>query len=197
MGKAVNDEGLDIIFRQARSQNAWLDKPVSNTMLRAVYDLMKWGPTSANCSPARILFLTTEAAKNRLISHVIESNVEKVQRAAACAIIGYDLAFYERIPELFPHNPEAKDWFSGDAQVAEITAFRNGTLQGGYFMIAARSLGLDCGPMSGFDNAGVDKEFFPDGQVRSNFICAIGHGDPEGVFERSPRLSFDDACEIL
>ncbi len=197
MGKAVNDEGLDIIFRQARSQNAWQDTPVSDTMLRAVYDLMKWGPTSANCSPARILFLTSPDAKERLVPHVLGTNAEKTRTAAACAIIGYDLEFYERIPELFPHNPEAKDWFSGDPVVAETTAFRNGSLQGAYLMIAARALGLDCGPMSGFDNAGVDREFFPDGKVKSNFLCAIGHGDPKGLFERSPRMAFDDACQIL
>ena len=197
MGKAVNDEGLDIIFRQARSQNAWQEKPLSNTLLRAVYDLMKWGPTSANCSPARFLFLTSQDAKERLVPHVLGTNAEKTRTASAVAIVGYDIEFYERIPELFPHNPGARDWFSGDAQVAETTAFRNGTLQGAYLMIAARALGLDCGPMSGFDNAGVDKEFFPDGKVKSNFLCALGYGDPSGVFERSPRLDFDDACQIL
>lgn len=197
MGKAVNDQGLDIIFRQARSQNAWEDKPLSDTLLRAVYDLMKWGPTSANCSPARFLFLSSPEAKERLVPHLLGTNVEKARTAASVAIIGHDLNFYERIPELFPHNPGAKDWFAGDASLAETTAFRNGSLQGAYLIIAARALGLDCGPMSGFDNAGVDREFFPDGQVKSNFICALGHGDAKGVFERSPRLSFEDACQIL
>ena len=197
MGKTVNDEGLDLLFRQARSQNAWQDAPISDTMVRAIYDLMKWGPTSANCSPARFLFLTSAEAKERLVPFVLGTNAEKTRTASTVAIIGYDLEFYERIPELFPHNPEARDWFSGDASVAETTAFRNGTLQGAYLMIAARALGFDCGPMSGFDNAGVDKEFFPNSSVRSNFICAIGQGDPSGVFERSPRLSFEDACQIL
>ncbi len=197
MGKTVNDEGLDLLFRQARSQNAWQDAPISDTMVRAMYDLMKWGPTSANCSPARFVFLTSPDAKERLVPHMLGTNVEKTRTASTVAIIAYDLEFYERIPELFPHNPEAKDWFSGDAQVAETTAFRNGTLQGAYLMIAARALGFDCGPMSGFDNAGVDQEFFPNSPLRSNFICAIGQGDPKGVFERSPRLSFEDACQIL
>ena len=197
MSKAVNDEGLDIIFRQARSQNKWQDKPVSDTILRAVYDLMKWGPTSANCSPARIVFLKTAEAKQRLVPHLLESNVEKVVTASACVIIAYDLEFYERIPELFPHNPEAREWFAHDEKVAEVTAFRNGSLQGAYFMIAARALGLDCGPMSGFDNAGVDKEFFPGGKIKSNFLCSIGYGDPTGVFGRSPRLGFENACQIL
>ncbi len=197
MGKAVNDQGLDIIFRQARSQNAWQDTPLSDTLLRAVYDLMKWGPTSANCSPARFLFLSSPEAKERLVPHLLGANVEKARTAASVVIIGHDLKFFDRIPELFPHNPGAKDWFAEDAALAETTAFRNGSLQGAYLIIAARALGLDCGPMSGFDNAGVDGEFFPDGQVRSNFICALGYGDPKGVFERSPRLSFEDACQIL
>jgi 3-hydroxypropanoate dehydrogenase len=197
MSKTVNDEGLDTIFRQARSQNSWTDQPVSNTLLLAIYDLMRMGPTSANCSPARMVFLTTPEAKERIRPYLIESNVEKVTTAPVCVILGYDTKFYDKIPQLFPHNPEAREWFAGNAELAETTAFRNSTLQGAYLMIAARSVGLDCGPMSGFDNAGVDKEFFPGGSVKSNFLCGIGIGDPKGVFERSPRLDFEDACQVL
>ena len=193
---AINDEALDLIFRTARSQNKWLDKPVSVAHLMAIYDLMRWGPTSANVSPARFLFLMSKESKERIRPHLLPANVQKVMTSAATAIIGYDLDFPEHIPRLFPHNPGAKDWFK-DAKLRETTAFRNGTLQGAYFIIAARALGVDCGPMSGFDNAAVDKEFFGGTNVKSNFICAIGHGDSSGVFARSPRLAFDEACKIL
>ncbi|HVZ70323.1 MAG TPA: malonic semialdehyde reductase [Rhizomicrobium sp.] len=193
---AINDEALDIIFRNARTQNKWLDKPVSNTMLMAIYDLMRWGPTSANNMPARILFLTTKEAKERLKPHLSEGNRAKTMSAPVTAIIGYDLDFPEYLPRLFPHNQDAKNWFK-DPVLRETTAFRNGTLQGGYFIIAARAVGLDCGPMSGFDNAGVDKEFFAGTNIKSNFICSLGYGDPSGIFPRSPRLSFDEACKIL
>ncbi len=196
MSHAVNDEALDIVFRTARSQNRWLDKPVSPALLMAVYDLMRMGPTSANCSPARIVFLMSEESKLRLKPHLMASNVEKSMTAPAVAVIGYDLDFPRLLPRLFPHNPGAKDWFD-DPVLRERTAFRNGTLQGAYFIVAARALGLDCGPMSGFDNAGVDKEFFAGTNVRSNFICGVGYGDPSGVFARSPRLEFDEACRIL
>jgi 3-hydroxypropanoate dehydrogenase len=196
MSHAINDEALDTIFRRARSQNKWLDKPVSNALLMAVYDLMRMGPTSANCSPARIVFLVSPEAKARLKPHLLASNVEKTITAPAVAIIGYDLDFPAHMPRLFPHNPTAKDWFN-DPAVREITASRNGTLQGAYFMIAARALGLDCGPMSGFNNAAVDKEFFAGTNIKSNFLCGIGYGDPSAVFERSPRLEFDEACKIL
>lgn len=196
MSRAINDEALDTIFRTARTQNKWQNKPVSEALLMAVYDLMRWGPTSANVSPARILFLVSQASKERLKPYLLPGNVEKVMTSAATAIIGYDLDFAKHLPRLFPHRPEAKNWYS-DPQVAEVTAFRNGTLQGAYFIIAARALGLDCGPMSGFDNAGVDREFFGAGRVKSNFLCSVGYGDPAGVFGRSPRLSFDEACEIL
>lgn len=193
---AINDEALDIIFRNARTQNKWLDKPVSNTMLMAIYDLMRWGPTSANNMPARILFLTTKEAKDRLKPHLSEGNREKTMSAPVTAIIGYDLDFPEHLPRLFPHNQDAKNWFQNPT-LREITAFRNGTLQGGYFIVAARAVGLDCGPMSGFNNAGVDAEFFAGTNVKSNFICSLGYGDPSGIFPRSPRLSFDEACKIL
>lgn len=192
----INDEALDIIFRTARTQNKWLDKPVSNTLLMALYDLMRWGPTSANCSPARILFLTTPEAKERLKPHLSEGNRAKTMSAPVTAIIGYDLDFPELLPRLFPHNQDAKNWFK-NPDLREKTAFRNGTLQGAYFIIAARAVGLDCGPMSGFDNAGVDREFFAGTNIKSNFICSLGYGDPSGLFPRSPRLSFDEACKIL
>jgi len=193
---AINDEALDIIFRSARTQNKWLDKPVSAPMLMAIYDLMRWGPTSANNSPARILFISSPQAKARLKPLLSEGNRAKTMSAPVTAIIGYDLDFPEHLPRLFPHNQDAKNWFQNPV-LRETTAFRNGSLQGGYFIMAARAVGLDCGPMSGFDNAGVDKEFFTGTNIKSNFICALGYGDPTGLFERSPRLSFDEACKIL
>ncbi|HWA03646.1 MAG TPA: malonic semialdehyde reductase [Rhizomicrobium sp.] len=196
MTHAVNDEALDTIFRAARSQNKWLDKPVSRALLMALYDLMRFGPTSANCSPARIVFLVSRESKARLKPHLHDYNVEKVMTAPAVAVIGYDLDFPERMPKLFPHNPAARHWFD-DPAVRATTAFRNGSLQGAYFIIAARALGLDCGPMSGFDNDGVDAEFFVGTRVKSNFLCGVGYGDPSGVFARNPRLDFDEACRIL
>ncbi len=195
-GKIINDEALDVIFRSARTRNGWEERPVSSTLVQAVYDLMKWGPTSANCSPARFVFVTTRAAKERLSPHLSEGNRAKTMAAPLTAIIGYDLEFYEELPRLFPHT-DARSWFVGREKLIEATAFRNGTLQGAYFIIAARALGLDCGPMSGFDNAGVDKEFFAGTTVRSNFICSIGFGTEENLFPRSPRLSFDEACKII
>jgi len=196
MTHAVNDEALDTIFRSARSQNKWLDKPVSPALLMAVYDLMRFGPTSANCSPARIVFVVSPEAKARLKPLLAPTNIEKTMTAPAVAIVGYDLDFPEHLPRLFPHNPGAKDWFNDPAH-RQTTAFRNGSLQGGYLIIAARALGLDCGPMSGFSNEGVDREFFAGTNVKSNFICALGYGDPSGLFERNPRLTFDEACQIL
>ncbi|HTQ13295.1 MAG TPA: malonic semialdehyde reductase [Rhizomicrobium sp.] len=193
---AIPDEALDVLFRQARTQNRWRDTPVSPAMLMAVYDLMRWGPTSANCSPARFVFVTSPQARDRLKPFLSPGNRDKVVAAPVTAIIGYDLDFAKRLPELFPHEPTAKAWFA-DPGHAERTAFRNGSLQGAYFLVAARALGLDCGPMSGFDNAGVDREFFAGTAIRSNFICSVGHGDPAGVFPRNPRLSFDEACTIL
>ena len=196
MSHAINDEALDIDFRNARSQNKWLDKPVSPALLMAVYDLMRMGPTSANCCPARIVFAMSPESKERLKPHLSSTNVEKSMTAPAVAVIGYDLDFPDYLPRLFPHNPGAKDWF-GDPVLRQTTAFRNSTLQGAYFIVAARALGLDCGPMSGFHNDGVDKEFFAGTNVKSNFICAVGYGDPSGVFPRNPRLDFDEACKIL
>jgi len=185
------------ILTQGRSHNEWLKKDVTDNLLHQLYDIMKWGPTSANCSPARIVFIKTTEAKKRLIKHVIESNAEKTLSAPVTAIIAYDKKFYDHIPKLFPHNPDAKDWFSGSEEFAEKTAFRNSSLQGAYFIIAARLLGLDCGPMSGFDNEGLDKEFFSDTSFKSNFICNIGYGDESKLFKRSPRFDFDQICKIL
>jgi 3-hydroxypropanoate dehydrogenase len=196
MTHAINDEALDTIFRAARTQNKWLDKPVSPALLMAVYDLMRWGPTSANMSPARIVFVMSPEAKARLKPFLSEGNREKTLAAPAVAIIGYDVNFAEHLPRLFPHAPDARNWFA-NPDVAQVHAFRNGSLQGAYFMIAARALGLDCGPMSGFDNAGVDREFFAGTTVKSNFLCNVGYGDPAGLFPRSPRLTFDEACKIL
>ncbi|MEM9262811.1 MAG: malonic semialdehyde reductase [Pseudomonadota bacterium] len=192
----LSDQDLDIIFREARTRNGWEDKPVGETLIQAVYDLTKWGPTSANCSPARFVFVTTDAGKERLKPHLLEGNLQKTMAAPCCVIIGHDLAFYEKLPELFPHT-DAKSWFVGNDALIEETAFRNATLQGAYLMIAARALGLDCGPMSGFNKEGVDKEFFAGTSVKSNFLCNIGYGTDENLVPRSPRLSFDDACSVV
>lgn len=196
MTHAINDEALDTIFRTARTHNAWQDKPVSPALLMAIYDLMRWGPTAANCSPARIVFVVSPEAKARLKPHLDAGNVEKTMAAPATAILGYDLDFPEHMVRLFPHAPGAKDWFK-DPVHRERVAFRNASLQGGYFIVAARALGLDCGPMSGFNNEGVDKAFFAGTAIRSNFLCNLGHGDPKGVRPRGPRLNFDEACRIV
>lgn len=192
----VDGEALDVLFRKARTHISWLEKPVPDELLHQIYDLMKWGPTSANCSPARILFLRTREAKERLRPALSPNNVDKTMAAPVTALIGYDLKFYEHLPRLFPNNLAARDWFSGSAELAQLTAFRNGSLQGGYFILAARAVGLDCGPMSGFDNAKVDAEFFPP-TVKSNFLCNLGYGDPAKLFPRNPRLAFEEACQLL
>ncbi len=192
----LSPEALDTIFRQARTHISWLDKPVGDDLLREVYDLMKWGPTSANCCPARILFVRTREAKERLRPALSPNNVDKTMQAPVTAIIGYDLKFYEHLPRLFPNNPAAQGWFANSPPLAEATAFRNSSLQGGYFILAARAVGLDCGPMSGFDNAKVDAEFFPS-TVKSNFLCNLGYGDHSKLFPRNPRLEFDEACQVL
>lgn len=191
------DAALDQIFRHARTHNAWQDKPVSEEQLRALYDLMKWGPTSANCSPARIVFVKSDEARRKLEPALSDGNRAKTMKAPVTAIIGVDYAFYEKLPYLFPHT-DAKSWFEGNEKLIETTAFRNATLQGGYLILAARSLGLDAGPMSGFDNAMVDAAFFAGTKTRSNFIVALGYGDPDPkvLFPRSPRLAFDEACRI-
>ena len=197
MTRMLDDAGLDLILRKARTQNGWLDKPVSDDQLRAIYAIMRLGPTSANSCPARIVFLRTPEAKARLLPALSPGNVDKTKAAPVTAVIGYDTRFFELFPKLFPHRPEMKDAFANDPKNAEATAFRNGTLQGAYFMIAARAVGLDVGGMSGFDNAKVDAEFYPDGRVKSNFLCNIGHGDPTKVLPKLPRLDFDEACTLL
>jgi 3-hydroxypropanoate dehydrogenase len=192
----LDDAALDQLFRTARTHNAWQDKPVPDTLLRELHELMKWGPTSANCWPLRVVYVKSAQAKERLIPLLMEGNRAKVRAAPVTAILGMDMAFYEQLPKLFPHT-DARSWFAGNPALIEATAFRNSSLQGAYFMLAARALGLDCGPMSGFDNAAVDAEFFAGTTVKSNFICSLGYGDPAGLFPRSPRPSFDEVCKIL
>ena len=188
---------LQQLFLDARSYNGWLEGEVTDDQLRRLYDILKMGPTSFNCCPARFVFLSTPEAKQRIEPHLRPNNVQKTMSAPVVAIIAYDTVFYEQMPKLTPHRPETRDFFAGNEALADVTAFRNGTLQGAYFLIAARAVGLDCGPMSGFDNAGVDAEFFPDGKFRSNFICGLGRGDPESLFGRLPRLEFDEVCKVL
>ncbi|MGP0075508.1 MAG: malonic semialdehyde reductase [Bryobacteraceae bacterium] len=205
MPTPLSSEALDVLFRQARTHNTWLDKPVSDDLLRELYDLMKYGPTSANSCPARILFLRTREAKERLRPALSPTNVDKTMLAPVTAIIGFDLKFFEQTPKLFPHNAAMRDLFAGSPKLAEVTAFRNGTLQGGYMILAARSLGLDCGAMSGFDNAKVDAEFFSGTEgnppefadVKSNFLCNLGYGDASKLFPRNPRLAFEEACRLI
>lgn len=197
MASAIDAAALDQLFLAARTHNKWLDKDVPDSLLRELYDVMKMGPTSANCQPARIVFVKSAAAKERLKPFLSEGNRAKTMSAPVCAIIGFDLEFYENLPRTFPHNQAAKSWFTGNAAHTEITAFRNGSLQGAYFILAARALGLDTGPMSGYDQAGVDKEFFPGGKVKSNFLCSVGYGDPSALMDRLPRLPFDDVAQIL
>ena len=193
----ISREALDQIFLEARTHNRWLDRPVDEAQLRRLVEIMLMGPTTANSLPARILFVQSEAAKRRLEPLLDEGNRAKTMQAPVCAIIGYDLRFYERLPQTFPHNQAARSWFEGKPAKILDAAFRNSSLQGAYLIIAARALGLDTGPMSGFDNAGVDREFFPDGQVKSNFLCAIGYGDKSVLMPRLPRLSFDEIAKII
>ena len=192
----LDDRSLDIIFQQARTHSVWLDKPVSDAQLHQIYDLMKWGPTSANSCPARIVFVRSAAAKERLLRAVAPGNTHKTLTAPVTAIIAHDMEFYENLPTLFP-QADARAWFVGNPPLIETTAFRNGSLQGAYLIIAARALGLDAGPMSGFDNAKVDEEFFPDGKFKSNFLINLGYGNGEEVPPRNPRLSFAQAAQIL
>jgi len=197
MPSPLETVALDRIFRAARTHNAFAPVTVTDDQLRAIYDLAKFGPTSANSSPARFVFVRSGPAKERLRPALSAGNLEKTLAAPVTVIIAYDLDFYEKLPELFPHNPGAAGWFKGNAAHAEATAFRNGSLQGAYFIIAARAMGLDCGPMSGFDNARIDAEFFPGGRIKSNFLCNLGVGDAAKLFPRSPRLSFEQACSVL
>jgi len=191
MSEPLSDTALDQLFRTARTYNGYLDTPVSETQLHAIWDLVKFGPTSANCLPARIIWCTSTEAKEKLAALALPANGDKIRSAPVTAIIGMDLEFYENLPELFPHA-DAKSWFNTNAELAHATAFRNSSLQGAYFILAARALGLDTGPMSGFANDAVDAAFFADQpSVRSNFISTLGYGDPATIFERSPRPGFD------
>jgi 3-hydroxypropanoate dehydrogenase len=183
------------LFDNARTHNGFLSEPVSDATLEALYDLMKWGPTSANSCPARIVFVRSEAAKAKLLACMSPGNVEKTRSAPVTAILGMDLAFYDKLPQLFPHD-DARSWFAGNPTLIESTAFRNSSLQGGYFIMAARALGLDVGPMSGFDAAAVDAAFWAGSSVRTNFICNLGHGDSQKLFGRLPRLAFEEACRL-
>jgi 3-hydroxypropanoate dehydrogenase len=206
----IGDEALNVLFREARSYSAWLDTPVAEDTIRHVYDVLKWGPTSANSSPTRFIFLRSTKAKERLRPALSPGNVAKTLTAPVTVIIAYDLKFYEKLPRLFPHNPAMREVFAKNPQLIETTARRNSSLQGAYMMLAARALGLDCGPMSGFDNAKVDEaffsagkcedceqEFFPEGHVKSNFLCNLGYGDRSTLYPRSPRLEFSEACSLL
>jgi 3-hydroxypropanoate dehydrogenase len=188
---------VEYLFRKARTQNAWLDTPVSDQHLHDLHELARWGPTSMNCQPMRVLFLRSEAAKERLRPALMDGNVGKAMSAPVVAVIGYDLKFYQLLPRLMPFVPGAADMFAADDQLAADTAFRNGCLQGAYFILAARAAGLDTAPMSGFDNAAVDAEFWPGGSVKSNFLCALGTGDTARLYARSPRLGFDEVSETL
>ncbi|MEW5250614.1 malonic semialdehyde reductase [Microbulbifer sp. 2201CG32-9] len=210
MADEISSTARDQLFCNARTHSHWLDKPVDDATLQKLYDLMKMGPTSANCCPARLLFLRSKEAKERLRPALNEGNIAKTMAAPVTAVIAYDMRFYDYLPKLFPHTP-ARDWYLDNAELAAATAFRNGTLQGGYFIMAARALGLDCGPMSGFDNAMVDLEFFqepaegacfqqehlPESPIKSNFLCNLGYGDPQLLHPRSPRFEFDEVCKIL
>ena len=211
MSQRLSDEALDVLFREARTHNDWLDKPVPDALLRELYDVMKWGPTSANSSPARFVFLRTQRAKERLKPALASGNVQKVMTAPVTVIVAYDVKFYEKLPKLFPHSPSMAKLFANAPELVETTAKRNSSLEGAYLILAARALGLDCGPLSGFDNAkvdeeffaagreceGCDQEFFPEGHVRSNFLVNLGYGDAPKLFPRNPRLAFEEACTLL
>lgn len=190
------NETLDQIFCQARTYSAWLPKRVPVEKLREAYELARMGPTSANASPARFVFLASEAAKARLLPALAPLNVEKTKAAPVTIVVAWDVEFYEKLPKLFPHA-DMRSYFVGNKALIEETAFRNGSLQGGYFILAARAVGLDCGPMSGFDQAKVNAEFFPDGKWKANFLCNLGYGDPSKLFPQNPRLEFDEACRVL
>jgi 3-hydroxypropanoate dehydrogenase len=196
--EALDDAGLDLILREARSMNGFVDGPVTDEQLRRIYDLMKMGPTSGNCLPARILFLRSEREKEKLRPALEPGNVDKTLTAAVVAIVGYDVEYWRHFGKLFPHRAEAvTKRHGGNPAFAEATAFRNGTLQGAYLMIAARAIGLDCGAMSGFDNAMVDRTFFAGTTIKSNFLVTLGRGDPSKVFQRLARFEFDEVCKIL
>jgi 3-hydroxypropanoate dehydrogenase len=192
----LNQDGMDLLFRNARTHNGWLDKPVTDDTLREFYDLMKMAPTSANTSPARIVFVRGGAAKEKLLAGVMPGNVDKTKTAPVTAVIGYDIEFYEQLPKLFPHA-DARSWFVGNQPLIQATATRNMALQAGYLILAARAVGLDVGPMSGFDADKVSQAFFPGGKVKADLLVNLGYGDTTKLFPRSPRLSFEEACKIV
>lgn len=193
----LDENALDLIFRKARTHNKWQDKPVPDSLLKKAYDLAKMGPTSMNCSPMRVIFVRSQEAKERLKPMLMGSNREKTMAAPATAILANDTEFYDHMPRMFSHDKGARDMFAGNEKLARVTAMRNGTLQGAYFIMACRALGLDCGPMSGFNNAEVDAAFLEGTTYKSNFLCNIGYGDPEGLYPRGPRFDFDEACRIV
>lgn len=196
MTSALSDSALNQLFFEARTHNAWTAKPVQDALLHQLVDAMKMAPTSANCSPARLVFVKSAEAKEKLKAHLSAGNIEKTMSAPVTAIIAYDLKFYDHLPRLFPHA-DAKSWFTSSEAHANATAFRNGSLQGAYLIMAVRALGLDCGGMSGFDNAGVDASFFAGTTYKSNFLLNIGYGEPKGLFPRSPRFTFDEIAKII
>jgi len=211
MGEVIGDQALDTLFREARTYSKWQPRPVTDDTLHNLYELLKWGPTSANAGPARFAFLRSKEAKERLRPALAPANVEKTMKAPVTVIVAYDMKFYEHLPRLFPQNPGMARLFETSPDLIEATAKRNSSLQGAYLIIAARGLGLDCGPMSGFDQArvdeeffaagrpcfGCDQEFFPEGHVKSNFLCNLGYGDPATLYPRLPRLPFNEACSLL
>lgn len=196
MSNRLDETAQRQLFLDARTHNKWQKKDIQDSVLVDLVDLLKMAPTSANQSPARFVFVKSPEAKARLKPHLVPGNVDKTMEAPVSAIIGTDYKFYDHLPKLFPHK-DARSWFVGNKEFADVSAFRNGTLQGGYFILAARAVGLDCGPISGFDNAGVDAEFFAGTDIKSNFICNLGYGDPAGLFDRSPRFTFDEMATII
>jgi 3-hydroxypropanoate dehydrogenase len=194
--ETLDDRALDRLFREARTHNKWTDRPVPDSKLHELYDLLKFAPTSANASPARFIFVRTPEGKAKLKPSLSAGNLEKTMTAPVTVIVAHDLHFYDRLPDLFPHAPDAKSWFTGSYTFAEQTAFRNGSLQGAYLILAARAVGLDAGPMSGLDNAKVDEAFLSGTNGKSNFLVNLGYGDAEGLFPRSPRLAFDEAARL-
>lgn len=194
--QTLNDDGLDLLFREARTFNGWLDREVPDTLLNLLFDVMKMAPTSANMSPARLIFVKSTEAKERLKPALSPGNADKTMAAPVCAIVGHDVEFWRHLPKLFPLR-DMTGPFKDNPANAETAAFRNGTLQGAYLILAARALGLDTGPMSGFDNTKIDEEFFAGTAIKSNFLCNLGYGDPSSIFQRSPRFGFEEVCQIL
>jgi 3-hydroxypropanoate dehydrogenase len=195
--KPIDQTALDQLFANARTHNEWLPEPVDEALLHRLYEAMKFGPTGANSCPARIVFVKSPEQKERLVACMSPGNQAKTRNAPVVAIVAYDTEFYEQLPKLFPHAPDARSWFAGNEKKIAHEALMNGSLQGGYFIIAARALGLDCGPMGGFDHDRINAAFFPDGKWKANFVCNLGHGDASKLFPRNPRLSFEEACRIV